>query len=52
MSKNDDVQDLLSLLAEENVDAAIARYWCANRCFGGSEAIQVLKDFEVLGAGL
>ena len=37
---------------QENVDAAIARYWCANRCFGGPEAIQILKDFEVLGAGL
>lgn len=37
---------------QENVDAAIARYWCADRCFGGPEAIQVLQDFEVLGSDL
>jgi len=35
---------------QENIDAALARHWHANRCFGGTEAIQVLQDFEVLGS--
>ena len=35
---------------QENIDAAIARHWRANRCFGGPEAIQALQDFEVLGS--
>ena len=33
---------------QENVDAALACQWNAARCYGGSEAIQVLQGYQVL----